>query len=41
MYDDEIYWCYQLICKDWRGDIPFVVEIDDFTEYDFLSSSST
>ncbi|KAF3768124.1 hypothetical protein M406DRAFT_275913 [Cryphonectria parasitica EP155] len=42
MYDDELYWCYQLLVKDWRGDIPYLAgEIDDFREEDFLSSSTT
>lgn len=41
MYDDEMYWCYQMLCQDWRGDIPYAGEIDDLSEDDFLSSSST
>jgi len=38
MYNTEMYWCYQLFCKDWRGDITHVGEVDDFTEEDFLTS---
>jgi hypothetical protein len=41
MYDDDLYWCYQMLCKDWRGDVPYTGMIDDFTEYDFMSSSGT
>lgn len=42
MYEDELYWCYQLLVPDWRGDIPYTAgEIDDFREEDFLSSSTT
>jgi hypothetical protein len=38
MYDDEMYWCYQMLCKDWRGDIPYKGEIDDFRDEDFLKT---
>ncbi len=38
MYEDEMYWCSQLLCKEWRGDVPHKGEIDDFTEADFLTS---
>lgn len=41
MYDDDAYWVYQLLCKDWKGDSKHPGEIDDFSEDDFLSSSST
>lgn len=41
MYDDEMYWCYQMLAREWRGDIPYAGEVDDFTEEDFLSSSGT
>lgn len=42
MYEDELYWCYQLLVSDWRGNIPYEAgEIDDFREEDFLSSSTT
>lgn len=42
MYEDELYWCYQLLVPDWRGDIPYTAgEIDDFREEDLLSSSIT
>lgn len=41
MYEDDGYWCYQMLFKDWRGDIPHAGDIDDFTENDFLSSSGT
>jgi len=39
MYSDDSYWCYQLLCLNWRGDIPHAGEIDDYREEDFLSSS--
>ena len=38
MYRSEMYFCYQLLCKDWRGDIPHAAEIFDYTEQDFLTS---
>jgi hypothetical protein len=38
MYDTEMYWCYQMLCRDWRGDIPHAGEIDDWTEKEFLVS---
>ncbi|KAI0597494.1 hypothetical protein F4775DRAFT_256701 [Biscogniauxia sp. FL1348] len=41
MYNDENYWCYQMLCQDWRGDIPHAGDIDDFREEDLLSSSGT
>ncbi|OTB09303.1 hypothetical protein M426DRAFT_77483 [Hypoxylon sp. CI-4A] len=40
MYDDDGYWCYQMLCRDWKGDVPHAGDIDDFTEEDFLSSST-
>ncbi|KAI5921282.1 hypothetical protein F4810DRAFT_722753 [Camillea tinctor] len=40
MYDDENYWCYQMLSQDWKGDIPHAGEIDDFREEDLLSSST-
>ncbi|KAH6628911.1 hypothetical protein F5144DRAFT_655593 [Chaetomium tenue] len=41
MYKDDAYWVYQLLCQDWNGEYKHPGEIDDFTEDDFLSSSST
>ncbi|KAM5343252.1 hypothetical protein ACJ41O_014218 [Fusarium nematophilum] len=41
MYDDDGYWCYQLLDRDWRGDIQHAGEVDDYREEDFLSSSTT
>lgn len=41
MYEDDAYWVYQLLCQDWNGEYKHPGEIDDFTEDDFLSSSST
>jgi len=41
MYEDDAYWVYQLLRQDWSGDFKHPGEIDDFTEDDFLSSSST
>ncbi|KAK4174899.1 hypothetical protein QBC36DRAFT_332626 [Triangularia setosa] len=42
MYKDDEYWTHQLLCKDWEGDAPYTAgPIDDFTEDDFLSSSTT
>ncbi|KAF4987082.1 hypothetical protein FDECE_15605 [Fusarium decemcellulare] len=41
MYDDDGYWCYQLLSRQWRGDIRHNGAIDDYTEEDFLSSSTT
>ncbi|KAK4660338.1 hypothetical protein QC762_118060 [Podospora pseudocomata] len=42
MYKDDEYWTHQLLCKDWKGDAPYTAgPIDDFTEDDFLSSSTT
>jgi hypothetical protein len=41
MYEDDAYWVYQLLCQDWSGEYKHPGEIDDFTEDDFLSSSST
>ncbi|KAH6855479.1 hypothetical protein B0I37DRAFT_57262 [Chaetomium sp. MPI-CAGE-AT-0009] len=41
MYNDDAYWVYQLLCQDWNGEYKHPGEIDDFTEDDFLSSSST
>jgi hypothetical protein len=41
MYEDDGYWCYQLLSGSWKGDIPHAGEIDDFAEEDFLSSSTT
>ena len=38
MYNMEMYWCYQMLYRDWRGDIPHAGEVDDFTEEDFLTS---
>ncbi|KAH8768532.1 hypothetical protein BGZ57DRAFT_766227 [Hyaloscypha finlandica] len=38
MYDDEMYWCYQMLYKDWRGDIPYIGEMDDFRDEDFLKT---
>lgn len=39
MYEDDGYWCYQMLDPEWDGNIPHNGEIDDFTEEDFLSSS--
>ncbi|KAH7395630.1 hypothetical protein BKA64DRAFT_674136 [Cadophora sp. MPI-SDFR-AT-0126] len=39
MYDDEMYWCYQLLCQDWRGDTAYIGDIDGFTEEDFLKTA--
>ncbi|KAK0718702.1 hypothetical protein B0T21DRAFT_386415 [Apiosordaria backusii] len=42
MYKDDEYWTHQLLCKDWEGDAQYTAgPIDDFTEDDFLSSSTT
>ncbi|KAH8667632.1 hypothetical protein BGZ60DRAFT_409666 [Tricladium varicosporioides] len=38
MYNNEMYWCYQMLCKDWQGDIPYPGEVDDFREEDFLKT---
>lgn len=38
MYDDETYWCYQMLCSDWRGDVAYTGEVDDFREEDFLKT---
>ncbi|KAH7377963.1 hypothetical protein BKA64DRAFT_246767 [Cadophora sp. MPI-SDFR-AT-0126] len=38
MYNTEMYWCYQLFTKGWRGDTPHAGPIDAFTEEDFLTS---
>jgi hypothetical protein len=39
MYEDDAYWCYQMLDPEWKGSIPQKGETDDFTEEDFLSSS--
>ncbi|KAF3046468.1 hypothetical protein E8E12_009812 [Didymella heteroderae] len=41
MYEDDGYWCYQMLDLEWEGNIPHNGEVDDFTEEDFLSSSGT
>lgn len=41
MYQDDGYYCYQLLSQNWRGNIEHAGEVDDFTEEDFLSSSTT
>lgn len=40
--NDGIYWIFQLLTENWRGDVPYLGgEIDDYGEYDFISSSTT
>lgn len=37
-YTTPMYWCYQMLDKDWAPDVPHAEPIDDFTEEDFLTS---
>jgi hypothetical protein len=36
MYRTEMYWCFQVLSKDWRSDLAHIGEIDEFTEEDFI-----
>ena len=38
MYTTPMYWCLQMLDRNWKPDVQHPDPIDDFTEEDFLTS---
>jgi len=38
MYETEMFWCHQLLCLDWKADMPYAGPFLACTEKDFLLS---
>jgi hypothetical protein len=38
MYKTPMYWCFQMLDRNWKPDVLHPEPIDDFTEEDFLTS---